>query len=263
MVKISTSEGKLAATASGDIALYSTDRVEFSGRVFSDHTYYIVAADSSMNLLSAWIAATRSGEGLFVYANLPCTDPAMESYLSGKASRAMEIWLYDDNTDVYVCHASVNLIASPLPAGLVRYSAVIALPSSPSAGEMYYLTTADDTAKAPPGVYVYGTGWSCLSYNAVYALGNLGATPSLTLIPGVKYTAVKNATITSLTIALTATGTVSVRHSGAQTVSAVTATGRTLKGRGASYWTDAGVALGEWQFTDDGTYLVPLAVELV
>lgn len=136
---------------------------------------------------------------------------------------------------------------------------VTSLTSTPIAGQLVRLTTADDTAKAAPGVYMHdGTGWTCVSYSAPYALGNLGATPSLTLIPGASYTATVNAEITSFTVAFTRPGLCSITLTNASTLAVAqpAMAGRTSKLLADGAWDGAATALSKALVEDDGTYLV-------
>jgi len=137
------------------------------------------------------------------------------------------------------------------------------LPGSPTTGQIYRLTSSDSTNKAPPGLYYYtGSAWVCLSYDSVYDLGNLGATPSLSLVVGAAYEATQDEAITSLTVSLSGPGTVTITKSGEYTCADPSMASRTLKERTSDGWTDAGAALAEWCFTDDGTYLIASAVTL-
>ncbi len=136
---------------------------------------------------------------------------------------------------------------------------VTSLPATPIAGQMIRLTTADDTAKAAPGIYSHdGVGWSCISYESAYALGNLGATPSLTLIPGAAYTATVDAEITTFTAAFTRPGLVSITLTNASeyAVAQPTMTGRTSKLLAEAAWDGAATALSKALIEDDGTYII-------
>jgi len=251
MVSIALTKTKLAGTATGDLALYDKVTVQFSGRVFADHTYYIVGAEANKSLLTAWIAATRSPSELFVSATVPFDTVALETYLATQYKRHLYVWLYDDTDDEFLGYGTVSIMAAPTPAGFIRYEQVDALPISPTAGTLYYLTEDDDVAKASEGLYAHdGIGWTCIAYFAAYDLGNLTeAVGTLTLIPGLKYTAVKTGTITSMAIVPTRPGIVNIHTTGAQTVAIPTVTGFTVLGYGgtaAAAWADAGAAFSDW-----------------
>lgn len=139
---------------------------------------------------------------------------------------------------------------------------VTSLPSTPIAGQLVRLTTADDTAKAAPGIYMHdGTGWSCISFEAAYALGNLGATPSLSLIPGSSYTATVDAEITTFTVAMTRPGLCSITLTNASelAIAQPAMAGRTSKLLAAWAWDGAATALSKALIEDDGTYLIASA----
>jgi hypothetical protein len=136
---------------------------------------------------------------------------------------------------------------------------VTSLPSTPIAGQLVRLTTADDTAKAAPGVYMHdGVGWTCISYESAYALGNLGATPSLTLIPGASYTATVNAEITTFTVAFTRPGLASITLTNADTLAVAqpAMAGRTSKLLADGAWDGVATALSKALLEDDGVYLI-------
>jgi len=139
---------------------------------------------------------------------------------------------------------------------------VTSLPATPSAGHMIRLVTADNTAKVSPGVYMHdGTGWKCISYESAYALGNLGATPSLTLIPGAAYTATVDAEVTSFTVAFTRPGLVSLTltNAGELAVAQPSMVGRTSKLLAEAAWDGAATALSKALLEDDGTHLIASA----
>lgn len=123
-------------------------------------------------------------------------------------------------------------------------------------GQVFHLTAADDTAKAPPGLYVHdGTGWLCLGCLAAYAFGNLGATPSLSMIAGAAYTMVVDQEITSATVALSRPGIPVIfraANAGGDAVAVPTMTARTTKTVGIDAITGA---LSTGTIWDDGTYL--------
>ena len=110
-----------------------------------------------------------------------------------------------------------------------------------------------------------GVGWTCISYSAAYALGNLGATPSLTLIPGASYTATVNAEITSLTVAFSRPGLCSITLTNASeySVAQPTMSGRTSKLLAAGAWDGVATGLSKALIEDDGTYLTVSAGGLV
>jgi hypothetical protein len=130
------------------------------------------------------------------------------------------------------------------------------LPGSPTTGQWFRLTAADTTAKAPPGLYYYsGSGWHCRSFTAVYDLGNLGATPSHTYIPGVRYKATQDQAITSWTVAMADPGEVSLTISGAYSFQSPTMSSRTAKALGSAAWDDSATAIKLVTVYNDGTYL--------
>ena len=136
---------------------------------------------------------------------------------------------------------------------------VTALPETPIAGQMIRLTTADDDAKAAPGIYSHdGTGWTCISYESAYDLGNLGATPSLTLIPGASYTATVNAEVTSFTATFTRPGLASITLTNATeyAIAQPAMDGRTSKLLADGAWDGAATALSKALLEDDGVYMV-------
>ena len=136
---------------------------------------------------------------------------------------------------------------------------VATLPTVTVAGQMIRLTAADDAAKAAPGVYMHdGVGWTCISYEAAYALGNLGATPTLALIPGAAYTATVNVEITSFTVAFTRPGlcSITLTNVGTLAVAQPSMTGRTSKLLAEGAWDGVATALSKALIEDDGTYLV-------
>lgn len=146
--------------------------------------------------------------------------------------------------------------------GADAISSVSALPAEPDASTLYRLTAADDTAKAAPGLYRHdGAGWTCLDYSAPYDLGSLGATPSLALIPGLRYTAVHDQAITSCTVAMSRPGMAEITAAGEYAWATPTMTSRTAKLLGTGAWTAAAAALKVVTFEDDGTYLWLSATE--
>ena len=144
--------------------------------------------------------------------------------------------------------------------------AVEELPASPVTGQLVRLTTADDTAKAAPGVYLHdGIGWTCISYSASYALGDLGATPSLNLIPGAAYTATVDAEITTFTVEFMRPGlcSITLTNAGELAVAQPSMAGRTSKLLTDGAWDAAATALSKALIEDDGTYLIASAGGLV
>ena len=103
-----------------------------------------------------------------------------------------------------------------------------------------------------------GVGWTCISYSAAYALGNLGATPSLSLIPGASYTATVNAEITTFTVAFTRPGLASITLTNADTLAVAqpAMAGRTSKLLADGAWDGVATALSKALLEDDGVYLV-------
>lgn len=149
------------------------------------------------------------------------------------------------------------------PRFLAGLPTVTALPSSPATGYVCWLSTADSTAKAPPGVYLYdGTGWLCLQCNAVYDLGSTGATPSHTLIAGARYKATQSAAVTTWTVSISRPGIVYLTLAGAYSLQSPTMTSRTAKALGDAAWDDAAVALKKVALEDDGTYLIYICSEM-
>ena len=136
---------------------------------------------------------------------------------------------------------------------------VTALPSTPITGQLVRLTTADDAAKAAPGIYTHeGDGWVCLNCNAPYDLGNLGATPILTLIPGASYTATVDAEVTTFTVAFTCPGlcSITLTNETEYAIAQPAMDGRTSKLLAGGAWDGAATALSKALLEDDGVYLV-------
>lgn len=139
---------------------------------------------------------------------------------------------------------------------------VISAATLPTSGRLaaveYVLTAADDTAKAGKGRYRWdGSAWHCIAIEAYYVLGNLTATPSLSLIPGAGYIWTVSHAVTAATIAMTAVGepcTITSLNAGGLAFLAanITATGRTLKTYG---WDNIAEAVTAVTIEDDGTYL--------
>jgi hypothetical protein len=133
-----------------------------------------------------------------------------------------------------------------------------ALPTGDSivTGLLVYLNDADNTAKAPPGIYIHdGTGWLCFVCLAAYALGNLGATPALSLIAGAAYTMVVDQEISAATIAMSRPGIPAIfraSNAGGVAIAVPTMTARTTKTVGFDAITGA---LSTGTIWDDGTYL--------
>lgn len=139
------------------------------------------------------------------------------------------------------------------------YSAVASLPGSPTAGVVYRLTAADATAKAPPGYYVHDSGgWFCLGYSAVFDLGNLTGSVSLSLIAGAAYEAATTGNITTYDVALSRTGLVRILRSNATgyTVAQPESSGLTSKLLSSTAWDDAAEDGVLDILEDDGTYLI-------
>jgi hypothetical protein len=156
------------------------------------------------------------------------------------------------NSLAYACWTQAQPVAALPAAGIV-------------AGRCYRLTAADSTAKAGPGIYVHdGTGWACIDCTTHYALGNLGAAPTLAAIPGVRYTAVQNVNITTApAITFTRPGSIKILKTGAFTVvGKCTMAGRTGKELYTDAWTPSGGAIANWLIEDDGTYIVSAATTL-
>ena len=254
MVKVSVTEGVLSATAVGSFALFSSDPVQFMGKVFEDHTYYMMLAEPDNTPLSAWIPVSRSTGGIFVYADMPCDDPALEAYLSGVPSRTAILWLFDDTDNDYICSVSVTVVAAPEPEGLVRYSAVTALPAAPVAGALYYLSSIDTSNKAPIGVYAYnGSNWSCLSCKSEYDLGTWGGTTVQTLLPGGRYKAAISANLDAgWGIVAAGVGGLKLRITNGSSYTVATPAG-TIKKRKSTALDDIAAVLAEWRVEYDGT----------
>lgn len=146
--------------------------------------------------------------------------------------------------------------------GALPGATVASLPAEPVTGTFYRLTTADATAKAAPGVYRWnGSGWVCESYDAVYDLGTLGATPSLALIPGAAYIATQGEAVTACAITMQP-GVATIRKTGEYAFAAPTMTGRTTKELADGAWDAASAALALLTIENDGTYLIVSASEL-
>jgi hypothetical protein len=152
----------------------------------------------------------------------------------------------------------------PTTPGLLP--AVTALPSTPITGQLVRLTTADDATKAAPGIYTHdGDGWVCLNCKTPYDLGNLGATPSLSLIPGAAYTATVDAEIATFTVAFTRPGLASITLTNASeyAIAQPSMSGRTSKLLADGAWDGAATALSKALLEDDGTYIIASAGGLV
>lgn len=138
-----------------------------------------------------------------------------------------------------------------------------ALPTGGSivTGQVFRLTAADATAKAAPGIYMHdGTGWICLRCIVPYTWGNMGATPTLALIAGCDYILTADQNWTAA-VTMSRPGVCNWTKAGEFAAGTPTMSGRTVKARTADGWTDAGAALCEGCFRDDGTYLWISAVE--
>jgi len=125
-------------------------------------------------------------------------------------------------------------------------------------GQKFRLTANDAVAFAGPGEYTHdGTGWICTACWGLYPLGNLGAAPTLTLIPGCEYTAVHDQNITTApAITMTRTGGVLIYKSGAFTIiGKPTMTARASVENGTGAWTDSAAAKSLWTLYNDGTNL--------
>lgn len=147
------------------------------------------------------------------------------------------------------------------PMTAISFTAVTSLPESPINHITYYLSQDDDTVKVPKGYYRYdGSVWRCSDCLDVYNLGDLGATPSLSLTPGVIYQWNISAEITGATIALTGEGIIgfiSTNSGGNAWVEKnTTATDRTIKDVEGSAFTNLVETAGcIGTIKDDGTNL--------
>ena len=175
------------------------------------------------------------------------------------------VWLSEDEHDYFAALTGgkalfyIDTAEAMTSGGAFPLRTVTALPATPIAGQMIRLTSADDAAKAAPGVYMHdGVGWTCISYSAAYDLGNLGATPSLTLIPGAAYTATVDAEITTFTVAFTRPGLASITLTNASehAIAQPEMDGRTSKLLAEGAWDGAATALSKALLEDDGVYLV-------
>ena len=169
-------------------------------------------------------------------------------------------WLHEDTLSFFPWTPNPAWVPFPAPGVATTGTLpVTALPSTPISGQLVRLTTADDAANAAPGIYSHdGTGWSCVSYAAAYALGNLGATPSLSLIPGAAYTATVNVVITTFTVAFTRPGLASITltNAGTLVIAQPSMAGRTRKLLAQPVWDGAAMTLSKALLEDDGVYLV-------
>ena len=166
--------------------------------------------------------------------------------------------VFDENTNSLRISSAVNSIVVP--------SEQLSLLVAPEDGQIIKLITEDDELFAPAGLYFYdGDGWVCLNCKAPYAFGNLGATPSLSLIPGASYTATVDAEITSFTVAFTRPGLCSITLTNATeyAVAQPVMDGRTSKLLAEAAWDGAATALSKALLEDDGVYLVVSAGGLV
>jgi len=92
--------------------------------------------------------------------------------------------------------------------------AVTALPTGGGilTGCLYRLTTADDTAKAAPGLYVHnGTAWFCKLTFAAYAIGASGAAQTFPAIFDALYTMTVSEALALTFPAIAGAGTISIR----------------------------------------------------
>lgn len=143
---------------------------------------------------------------------------------------------------------------------------VTSLPSSPTRGQVYELTQADSTAKAPPGFYIKdASDWFCLAYSALFDLGNLTGDLDLSLIAGAAYKAVITGDITTYAVNLSRTGIVSIYRSNASAfaVSQPTSVGRTQKLLSSTAWDDAAGDGVLDVLEDDGVNLISATSLLV
>ena len=137
----------------------------------------------------------------------------------------------------------------------------------PTTGNSNYrlcvLTAQDATAKAGQGLYWYdGTGWLCIICTTPYAWGNMGATPTMALIPGCDYVFVMDQIVTSWTLTLTRCGVVNWTKTGAFACVDPTCTGRTFGQRSGTGFDKITSAKIEGSFRDDGTNMVCSTVEI-
>jgi len=166
--------------------------------------------------------------------------------------------------DSEATYSWARVLWSTIKALFTQISIGSTLPTSNNGNwRVCVLTAADNTAKCGPGLYWHnGTGWMCLACCAAYALGNLGATPALSVIPGCIYTATQDQIITASTVTFSMPGVVSITKSGAFAFAQPTMAGRTSKQLKTGAWTDAATALCLVVVSDDGTYLVSSATAL-
>lgn len=160
-----------------------------------------------------------------------------------------------DDTDQATMLATMGAQAAANGAALPTGGSIVT-------GQIFRLTANDATAKAPPGLYKHdGTGWACIDCTSPYALGNLGAAPTLAAIPGVRYTATQDQNITTApAITFSRPGIICITKTGAFTViGKPTMAGRTSKELMTDAWTPSAGALSVWVIQDDGTYLISSA----
>ncbi len=207
------------------------------------------------------VPPTEDMDQLFeLFMSIPDEAAAAASSAAAAAQSAITAAQHASSALASRVAAATSAAAAALNSQISR--TVTSLPTSPIAGQLVRLTTADATAKAAPGAYMHdGVGWTCVSYESSYALGNLGATPSLTLIPGASYTATVDAKVTSFAVAFTRPGLCSITLTNASTldVAQPTMADRTSKLLAEAAWDGAATALSRCLLEDDGTYLIASA----
>lgn len=162
-------------------------------------------------------------------------------------------------TNTAVTPATLNTELNRRDSIGVNVAAYVTLPSEFVDGKIIRLTTPDTVNKAPAGLYFYDSiGWVCLNCDAPYHLGNLGATPNITLIPGACYTANVDVEVTSFTVEFMRPGlcSITLTNAGELAVAQPSMAGRTSKLLAEGAWDGAATALSKTLIEDDGTYII-------
>ena len=162
--------------------------------------------------------------------------------------------------------AGVTGLQTALDGKAVPAIQVTSLPASPTRGQLYELTQADDTAMAAPGFYIYdGTGWFCLAYSYRYLFPfYLGGSVSLSLIPGLAYFGSVQENISSFAVSFSRTGIVGIilENTASFTVASPTMPGRAALLLSDGAWDAAAGMYVEIVLEDQGDVLISSATEL-
>lgn len=143
---------------------------------------------------------------------------------------------------------------------------VTALPGSPTRGQPYELTQADDTALAAPGFYIHdGTGWFCLAYSYRYELPGLSGSVSLSLIPGLEYYGSIQGNVDPFTVSFVRTGVAGLflTNTSGYTLAQPTMAGRTTLLLNSTAWDGAGGTYVKIVLEDEGLALIAAASSMV